>query len=65
LAGHCEYAVLNGDFKKNRYQPKHADYEAIQRLVTRCDQLEKSKTQESNRLEASTNKHTTRSIKRL
>ena len=65
IARYCEYAVLNGIFEKKCYQPKDTDYEAIQRLVTRCDQLEKSKTQESNRLEASTNKHTTRSIKRL
>ena len=65
IARYCKHAVLNGDFKRNCYQPKGADYEAIQRLVTRCDQLEKSKTQENNRLEASTNKHTTRSIKRL
>ncbi|MDQ7089582.1 MAG: hypothetical protein Q9M50_02925 [Methylococcales bacterium] len=34
-------------------------------LVTRCDQLEKSKTQENNHLEASVNKQTSRSIKRL
>ncbi len=65
IARYCEHAVLNGDFEKKSYQPKDKDYEAIQRLVTRCDQLEKSKTQESNRLEASTNKHTSRSIKRL
>jgi len=65
IARYCKHAVLSGDFKRNYYQPKGADYETIQRLVTRCDQLEKSKTQENNRLEASTNKHTTRSIKRL
>ena len=65
IARYCEYAVLNGDFKKKSYKPKGKDYEAIQRLVTRCDQLEKSKTQERNRLEASMNKHTSRSINRL
>ena len=65
IARYCEYSVLNGDFKKKSYQPKGVDYEAIQRLVTRCDQLEKSKTQENNRLEASANKDTSRSIKRL
>ena len=58
IARYCKHAVLSGDFKRNYYQPKGADYETIQRLVTRCDQLEKSKTQENNRLEASTNKHT-------
>jgi len=65
IARYCQYAVVNGDFEKKCYQPKGADYEAIQRLVTRCDQLEKSKTQEKNRLEASANKQTSRSIKRL
>jgi len=65
IARYCEYAVLSGDFKKKSYQPKGADYEAIQRLVTRLDQLDKSKTQENNRLEASANKDTSRSIKRL
>jgi len=65
IARYCEHAVLTGDYKKKSYQPKGADYEAIQRLVTRCDQLEKSKTQENNRLEASTNKQASRSIKRL
>jgi transposase len=65
IARYCEHAVLKGDFERNTYQPKGADYEAIQRLVTRCDQLSKSKTQESNRLEASVNKHTSQSIMRL
>jgi len=65
IARYCELAVLTGDFDKKKYQPKGADYEAIQRLVTRCEQLEKSKTQENNRLEASIHKHTSHSIKRL
>ncbi|MEE9445019.1 MAG: IS110 family transposase [Cocleimonas sp.] len=65
IARYCEHAVLAGDFEQKAYQPKDADYEAIQRLITRCDQLEKSKTQENNRLEASANKDTSRSIKRL
>jgi Transposase and inactivated derivatives len=65
IARYCEHAVLTGDFEKKLYQPKGEDYEAIQRLVTRCDQLEKSKTQENNRLEASVNKDASRSIKRL
>ena len=65
IARYCEHVVLTGDYEKKSYQPKGADYEAMQRLVTRCDQLEKSKTQENNHLEASANKQTTRSIKRL
>lgn len=65
ISRYCEHAVLTNDFEKKSYRPKGADYEAIQRLVTRCDQLEKSKTQENNRLEASANKETSRSIKRL
>ncbi len=65
IARYCEHVVLTGDYNKKSYQPKGADYEAIQRLVTRCDQLEKSKTQENNRLEASANKQVSRSIKRL
>jgi len=65
IARYCEHVVVNGDFGSKSYQPKGVDYEALQRLVTRCDQLEKSRTQENNRLEASHNSHTTRSIKRL
>jgi len=65
IAKYCEHVVLTGDYKNKAYQPKDADYEAIQRLVVRCDQLDKSKTQENNRLEASVNKQTSRSIKRL
>jgi len=65
IARYCEHVVVTGGYEKKSYQPKGADYEAIQRLVTRCDQLEKSKTQENNRLEASANKQTSRSIKRL
>ena len=65
IARYCQHAVLTGDFEKKSYRPKGVDYEAIQRLVTRCDQLDKSKTQENNRLEASVNKETSRSIKRL
>jgi len=65
ISRYCEHAVLSGDFEKKVYRPKGKDYEAIQRLITRCDQLEKSKTQENNRLEASANKATSCSIKRL
>ncbi len=65
ISRYCEHAVLTSDFEKKSYQPKGVAYEAVQRLITRCDQLEKSKTQESNRLEASVNKETSRSIKRL
>jgi len=65
ISRYCQHVVISGNFEAKSYQPKGADYEAIQRLVTRCDQLEKSKTQENNRLEASHNAHTTRSIKRL
>ncbi len=65
IARYCEHVVLTGNYTNKSYQPKGADYEAIQRLVTRCDQLEKSKTQENNRLEASANKQASRSIKRL
>lgn len=65
IARYCEYVIQAGHFDAKEYRPKSPDYEAIQRLVTRCDQLEKSKTQENNRLEASTNKEVSRSIKRL
>ncbi len=65
IARYCEHVVLTGNYNNKSYQPKGPAYEAIQRLVTRCDQLEKSKTQENNRLEASANKQASRSIKRL
>ena len=65
IARYCEHIYVTGDIDKKVYIPKHDDYEAIQRLVTRLDQLEKSKAQENNRLEASCNKQTTRSMNRL
>jgi len=65
ISRYCEHMVTIGDFERKAYRPKDAEYEALQRLVTRCDQLEKSKTQENNRLEASKNKFVSRSIKRL
>jgi transposase len=65
IARYCQHVVTRGDFEQKSYKPKGADYEALQRLITRCDQLEKSKTQEKNRLEASKNKDVSRSIKRL
>jgi transposase len=65
ISRYCEHIFIKGDFDKRVYIPKSDDYEALQRLVTRLDQLEKSKTQENNRLEASCNKQTTRSMNRL
>lgn len=65
ISRYCEHIFIKGDFDKRVYIPKSDDYEALQRLVTRLDQLEKSKTQENNRLEASCHKQTTRSMNRL
>lgn len=65
ISRYCEYAVIKGDFAKKCYRRKSGDYLAIQRLITRCEQLEKSKTQEHNHLEASMNNDVSRSIKRL
>lgn len=65
IARYCEHIVAKGSFEQKSYKPKGADYEALQRLITRCDQLEKSKTQEKNRLEASKNKDASQSIRRL
>jgi transposase len=65
ISRYCEHIVLKGDYELKSYRPKSADYLAIQRLFTRCDQLEKSKTQQNNHLEASLNVDVNRSIKRL
>ncbi len=65
ISRYCEHLSLSGEIDQLLYAPKSPGYEALQRLVTRLEQLEKSKTQEKNRLEASCNTHTTRSMKRL
>lgn len=65
IARYCEHLFSTGDSNKLLYVPKSPDYDALQRLVTRLEQLEKSKAQENNRLEASCNKDTTRSMKRF
>jgi len=65
ISRYCEHLFVTGDSEQLFYTPKSPDYEALQRLVTRLEQLEKSKTQEKNRLEASRNKHTSRSMMRF
>ena len=65
ISRYCEHVIAKGEYCKRAYHPKSPDYEAIQRLITRCDQLEKSKTQEHNHLESSLNNDVSRSIKRL
>lgn len=65
ISRYCEHSIIKGEYSKRAYRPKSPDYESLQRLITRCEQLEKSKTQEQNHLEASLNNDVSRSIKRL
>lgn len=65
ISRYCKHLFSTSDSEPLLYQPKSPDYEALQRLVTRLEQLEKSKTQEKNRLESSCNKYTTRSMTRF
>ncbi len=48
ISRYSSHIVLKGDYELKSYRQKSVDHLAIQRLITRCDQLEKSKTQENN-----------------
>ncbi len=65
ISRYCEHIVSTSDNEQLFYSPKSPDYHALQRLVIRLGQLEKTKTQENNRLQASRNQQTTRSINRF
>ena len=62
IARFAEYVWQRGDIEKYRYTPKPIDFECLQALKTRLDQISKSRTQEMNRLEGALNKQAIKSI---
>ncbi|CAC9648298.1 hypothetical protein [uncultured Gammaproteobacteria bacterium] len=54
-----------GDLNKTLFSPKSEAFEALQYLVTRLEQLGKMRSGENNRLQASLNKATSKSIKTM
>ncbi|CAC9448695.1 hypothetical protein [uncultured Gammaproteobacteria bacterium] len=58
-------SLEKGDLNKTLFSPKSEAFEALQYLVTRLEQLGKMRSGENNRLQASLNKATSKSIKTM
>ena len=65
IARYCQHLHNKGDLENNFFTPKDKAFERVQFLVTRLDQLDKSRTQENNRLDVSLDKAATHSIKAM
>ena len=65
IARYCQYAWNNNESEQQAYVPKHKNYERLQYLNTRLEQLKKLRTQESNRLENTIDNFLIRSVKQM
>jgi len=65
IARYCQHLYHQGLTDKALYTPKEPDFERIQFLVTRLDQLNKMRTQENNRLSVSLDKDAVKSVKEM
>lgn len=65
IARYVQHLDNQGLTEISLYTPKDPDFERIQFLVTRLDQLNKMRTQENNRLDVSLDKAAARSVKAL
>jgi len=65
IARYCQYLSGKGEYESQLFTPKDSEFERLQFLVTRLDQLETMRTQENNRLSVSLDKAATRSIKAI
>ena len=65
IARYCQYLWHKGDIDRYLFIPKPKDFERLQFLNTRLEQLNKIKTQEINHLESSMDKMITRSTKQM
>lgn len=63
IARYCKHLYDKGEIDVNLFTPKSENFERLQYLNTRLEQLDKSRTQENNRLEVSTDKVIIGSIK--
>lgn len=62
IARYCNHLDDKGEITKHLFKPKGEDFEKLQFLVTRLEQLDKIVTQENNRLGVSFDKEAVRSI---
>jgi len=65
IAKYCKFLDDNNQVEKNLFQPKSKNFETLQFLVTRLEQLTKVKTQENNHLEAGVSTIVIKSVKRI
>jgi transposase len=65
IARYTQHVFNQGNLEKSLFKPKDECFERLQYLVTRLEQLDKSRTQENNRLKVSQDKGATRSGKRM
>jgi transposase len=65
IARYCQHLDNQGLSDKALYTPKDPDFERIQFLVTRLDQLNKMRTQENNRIDVSLDKAAIQSVKAM
>ena len=65
IARYCMHIIEKGDLNKALFSPKSEAFESLQYLVTRLEQLGKMRSGENNRLQASLNKATSKSIKTM
>ena len=65
IARYCQHLENQGLSNKALYTPKDPDFERIQFLVTRLDQLNKMRTQEGNRIDVSLDKTAVHSVKAM
>jgi len=65
ISRYCRHIFSGGDWQRHCFKPKGAGFERLQYLVTRLEQLNKFINQESNRLQVSQDKLTSKSIKSM
>jgi len=65
IARYCQHLYHLGLTGKALYTPKEPDFERIQFLVTRLEQLNKMRMQENNRLSVSLDKDAVKSVKEM
>ena len=65
IARYCMHIIEKGELNKTLFSPKSEAFESLQYLVTRLEQLGKMRSGENNRLQASLNKATSKSIKTM
>ncbi len=65
IARFCQYTIDNGDLDRSLFKQKDKNYQRLQQLTTRIEQLEKYILAEKNRLEISDDKLINQSIKAM